>query len=159
MGFVPSDIRRRPPPFGYKNLTVLPGHLRSLFIPFWWIYLATLFSVPAPIRPLKLFLYTSDEGFGEIDLLFTIQPPDFLTFVCPDSKIDDKQFASIISRVDRWMQDRFITTLICSRDDTETGQHMASELIGDLRRISSQVVWVSDGRDLREVLTALRFFS
>ena len=107
----------------------------------------------------QTLLYTSDEGFGEIDLLFTIQPPDFLTFVCPDSKIDDKQFASIISRVDRWMQDRFITTLICSRDDAEAGQHMASELIGDLRRISSQVVWVSDGRDLREVLTALRFFS
>ena len=107
----------------------------------------------------QTLLYTSNEGFGEIDLLFTIEPPDFLTFVCPESKIDDKQFASIISRVDRWMQDRFITTIICSRNDTEPRRHMTSELIGDLRRISSQVVWVGDGRDLKEVLTALRFFS
>ena len=107
----------------------------------------------------QTLLYTSNEGFGEIELLFTIEPPDFLTFVCPERKIDDNQFASIISRVDRWMQDRFITTIICSRNDTEPRQHMTSELIGDLRRISSQVVWVGDGRDLKEVLTALRFFS
>ncbi len=107
----------------------------------------------------QTLLYTSDEGFGEIDLLFTIESPDFLTFVCPQCKIDDKRFASIISRVDRWMQDRFITTIICSCDDEEAGQYMTSELIGDLRRISSQVVWVSDGHDLKEVLTALRFFS
>jgi len=30
--------------------------------------------------------------------------------------------------------------------------------MGELRRISSQLVWVNDGQDLKEVLTALRFF-
>ena len=34
----------------------------------------------------QTLLYTSDEGFGEIDLLFTIEPPDFLTFVCPEQQ-------------------------------------------------------------------------
>jgi hypothetical protein len=108
--------------------------------------------------PAQTVLYTSDGGFDDVDLLFTIAPPDFLTFVCPDVSSDEKHFESIVARVDRWMQHRFITTVMVSPDQNVTRSRTSAQLMGDLRRISSQLVWVNDGQDLREVLTALRFF-
>jgi len=108
--------------------------------------------------PTQTALYTSDRGFDDVDLLFTIAPPDFLTFVCPDISSDEKHFESIVARVDRWMQHRFITTVMVSPDQNVAKSRTSAQLMGDLRRISSQLVWVNDGQDLREVLTALRFF-
>ena len=108
--------------------------------------------------PTQTVLYTSDQGFDDVDLLFTIAPPDFLTFVCPDISSDEKHFESIVARVDRWMQHRFITTVMVSPDQNVAKSRTSAQLMGDLRRISSQLVWVNDGQDLREVLTALRFF-
>ena len=108
--------------------------------------------------PTQTVLYTSEGGFNDVDLLFTIAPPDFLTFVCPDVSSDEKHFESIVARVDRWMQHRFITTVMVSPDQSVTRSRTSAQLMGDLRRISSQLVWVNDGQDLREVLTALRFF-
>lgn len=108
--------------------------------------------------PTQTALYTSDRGFDDVDLLFTIAPPDFLTFVCPDISSDEKHFESIVARVDRWMQHRFITTVMVSPDQNVAKSRTSAKLMGDLRRISSQLVWVNDGQDLREVLTALRFF-
>ncbi|MBL6809490.1 MAG: hypothetical protein ISQ57_02945 [Litoricola sp.] len=103
-------------------------------------------------------LFTSEGGFADVDLLFTIAPPDFLTFVCPDVSCDEKHFESIVARVDRWMRNRFITTVMVTPDWNETRLRTSTQLMGDLRRISSQLVWVNDGQDLKEVLTALRFF-
>lgn len=103
-------------------------------------------------------LFTSEGGFADVDLLFTIAPPDFLTFVCPDVSCDEKHFESIVARVDRWMRNRFITTVMVTPDRNETRPRTSTQLMGDLRRISSQLVWVNDGQDLKEVLTALRFF-
>ena len=108
--------------------------------------------------PTQTVLYTSEGGFNDVDLLFTIAPPDFLTFVCPDISSDEKHFESIVARVDRWMQHRFITTVMVSPDQNVAKSRTSAQLMGDLRRISSQLVWVNDGQDLREVLTALRFF-
>jgi len=108
--------------------------------------------------PTQTVLYTSEGGFDDVDLLFTIPPPDFLTFVCPDVSSDEKHFESIVARVDRWMQHRFITTVMVSPNQNVTRSRTSAKLMGDLRRISSQLVWVNDGQDLREVLTALRFF-
>jgi len=56
------------------------------------------------------------------------------------------------------MQHRFITTIMVDLDRSKTGSFTSDQLTGDLRRISSQLVWVTDGQDLKEVLTALRFF-
>ena len=103
-------------------------------------------------------LFTSEGGFADVDLLFTIAPPDFLTFVCPDVSCDEKHFESIVARADRWMRNRFITTVMVTPDWNETRLRTSTQLMGDLRRISSQLVWVNDGQDLKEVLTALRFF-
>ena len=103
-------------------------------------------------------LFTSEGGFADVDLLFTIAPPDFLTFICPDVSCDEKHFESIVARVDRWMRNRFITTVMVTPDRNETRLRTSTQLMGDLRRISSQLVWVNDGQDLKEVLTALRFF-
>jgi hypothetical protein len=103
-------------------------------------------------------LFTSEGGFADVDRLFTIAPPDFLTFVCPDVSCDEKHFESIVARVDRWMRNRFITTVMVTPDRNETRLRTSAQLMGDLRRISSQLVWVNDGQDLKEVLTALRFF-
>ena len=103
-------------------------------------------------------LFTSKGGFADVDLLFTIAPPDFLTFVCPDVSCDEKHFESIVARADRWMRNRFITTVMVTPDRNETRLRTSTQLMGDLRRISSQLVWVNDGQDLKEVLTALRFF-
>ncbi|MDB2620042.1 hypothetical protein N9Y18_07335, partial [Litoricolaceae bacterium] len=64
----------------------------------------------------------------------------------------------IVARVDRWMRNRFITTVMVTPDRNETRLRTSTQLMGDLRRISSQLVWVNDGQDLKEVLTALRFF-
>ena len=108
--------------------------------------------------PTQTALYTSDRGFDDVELLFTIAPPDFLTFVCLDISSDEKHFESIVARVDRWMQHRFITTVMVSPDQNVAKSRTSAQLMGDLRRISSQLVWVNDGQDLREVLTALRFF-
>ena len=58
--------------------------------------------------PSQTVLFTSEGGFNDVDLLFTIAPPDFLTFVCPDVSCDEKHFESIVARVDRWMRHRFI---------------------------------------------------
>ena len=108
--------------------------------------------------PSQTVLFTSEGGFNDVDLLFTIAPPDFLTFVCPDVSCDEKHFESIVARVDRWMRHRFITTVMVTPDRNETRSRTSPQLMGDLRRISSQLVWVNDGQDLKEVLTALRFF-
>jgi len=108
--------------------------------------------------PSQAVLFTSEGGFDDVDLLFTISPPDFLTFVCPDVSCDEKHFESIVARVDRWMRHRFITTVMVSPDRNETRLRTSAQLMGDLRRISSQLVWVNDGQDLKEVLAALRFF-
>ena len=108
--------------------------------------------------PSQAVLFTSDGGFDDVDLLFTIAPPDFLTFICPDVSSDEKHFGSIVARVDRWMQHRFITTVMVSQQRDVKRSPTSAQLIVDLRRISSQLVWVNDGQDLKEVLTALRFF-
>ncbi len=108
--------------------------------------------------PTQAVLFTSEGGFGDVDLLFTIAPPDFLTFICPDVSSDDKHFESILARVDRWMRHRFITTVIVGRERKVARSPTSAKLMGDLRRISSQLVWANDGQDLKEVLTALRFF-
>ena len=65
--------------------------------------------------PSQAVLFTSEGGFDDVDLLFTIAPPDFLTFICPDVSSDEKHFESIVARVDRWMQHRFITTVMVSQ--------------------------------------------
>ena len=108
--------------------------------------------------PTHAVLFTSKEGFDDVDLLFTIAPPDFLTFICPDVSSDDKHFESILARVDRWMRHRFITTVIVGQERNVARSPTSAQLMGDLRRISSQLVWANDGQDLKEVLTALRFF-
>ena len=119
---MPSDIRRRPPPFGYKKPNSSARSFAFIVHPLLVDLFSHTIQRACATSTAQTLLYTSDEGFGEIDLLFTIQPPDFLTFVCPDSKIDDKQFASIISRVDRCrsLDARSLHNvyhLICSRDD------------------------------------------
>ena len=108
--------------------------------------------------PSQALLFTSEGGFDDVDLLFTIAPPDFLTFICPDVSSDEKHFESIVARVDRWMQHRFITTVMVSQQRDVKRSPTSAQLIVDLRRISSQLVWANDGQDLKEVLTALRFF-
>ena len=108
--------------------------------------------------PTQAVLFTSEGGFDDVDLLFTIAPPDFLTFICPDMSSDEKHFESILARVDRWMRHRFITTVIVSQERNVARTPTSAELIGDLRRISSQLVWANDGQDLKEILAALRFF-
>ena len=108
--------------------------------------------------PSQAVLFTSEGGFDDVDLLFTIAPPDFLTFICPDVSSDEKHFESIVARVDRWMQHRFITTVMVSQQRDVTRSPTSAQLMVDLRRISSQLVWANDGQDLKEVLTALRFF-
>ncbi|MEK9555292.1 MAG: hypothetical protein VXA68_09175 [Gammaproteobacteria bacterium] len=108
--------------------------------------------------PSQAVLFTSEGGFGDVDLLFSITPPDFLTFICPDVGSDEKHFESIVARVDRWMQHRFITTVMVSQQRDVKRSPTSAQLMVDLRRISSQLVWANDGQDLKEVLTALRFF-
>ena len=108
--------------------------------------------------PSQAVLFTSEGGFDDVDLLFTIAPPDFLTFICPDVSSDEKHFESIVARVDRWMQHRFITTVMVDQQRDAKRSPMSVQLMVDLRRISSQLVWANDGQDLKEVLTALRFF-
>ena len=108
--------------------------------------------------PTQAVLFTSEGGFDDADLLFTIAPPDFLTFICPDVSSDDKHFESILARVDRWMRHRFITTVIVSQERNVARTPTSAQLLGDLRRISSQLVWANDGQDLKEILAALRFF-
>ncbi len=108
--------------------------------------------------PSQAVLFTSEGGFDDVDLLFTIAPPDFLTFICPDVSVDEKHFESIVARVDRWMQHRFITTVMVSQQRAVKRSPTSVQLMVDLRRISSQLLWVDDGQDLKEVLTALRFF-
>ena len=103
-------------------------------------------------------LFTSEGGFADVDLLFTIAPPDFLTFICPDVGSDEKHFGSIVARVDRWIQHRFITTVMVGQQRDMRRSPTSAQLMVDLRRISSQLVWANDGQDLKEVLTALRFF-
>ena len=109
--------------------------------------------------PSQAVLFTSEGGFDEVDLLFTIAPPDFLTFICPDVSNDEKHFESIVARVDRWMRHRFITTVMVSQQRNVARSPTSAQLMGDLRRVSSQLVWANDGQDLKEVLTALQFFS
>jgi hypothetical protein len=46
--------------------------------------------------PSQAVLFTSEGGFGDVDLLFSITPPDFLTFICPDVGSDEKHFESIV---------------------------------------------------------------
>ena len=108
--------------------------------------------------PSQSVLFTSEAGFDDVDLLFTIAPPDFLTFICPVVGSDEKHFESIVARVDRWMQHRFITTVMVDQQRDAKRSPMSVQLMVDLRRISSQLVWANDGQDLKEVLTALRFF-
>lgn len=108
--------------------------------------------------PTQAVLFTSAGGFDDVDLLFTIAPPDFLTFICPDVSGDEKHFESILARVDRWMRHRFITTVIVSQERNVVHSPTSAQLMGDLRRISSQLVWANDGQDLKEMLAALRFF-
>ena len=108
--------------------------------------------------PTHAMLFTSEAGFDDVDLLFTIAPPDFLTFICPDLSSDEKHFESILARVDRWMRHRFITTVIVSQERNVARTLTSVQLMGDLRRISSQLVWANDGQDLKEILAALRFF-
>ncbi len=108
--------------------------------------------------PVQATLFTSEGGFDDVDLLFTITPPDFLTFICPDVSSDEKHFESILARVDRWMRHRFITTVIVGQERNVVRSPTSAKLMGDLRRISMQLVWANDGQDLKEVLTALRFF-
>ncbi len=107
--------------------------------------------------PTQAVLFTSEGGFDDVDLLFTITPPDFLTFICPDAGSDEKHFESVLARVDRWMRHRFITTVIVGQERSVARAPTSAKLMGDLRRISSQLVWANDGQDLKEVLTALRF--
>ena len=109
--------------------------------------------------PSQALLFTSEGGFDDVDLLFTIAPPDFLTFICPDVSSDEKHFESIVARVDRWMRHRFITTVMVSQQRNVARSPTSAQLMGDLRRVSSQLVWANDGQDLKEVLTALQFFS
>ena len=108
--------------------------------------------------PTQAVLFTSEGGFDDVDLLFTIAPPDFLTFICPDMSSDEKHFESILARVDRWMRHRFITTVIVSQERNVARTPTSVQLMGDLRRISSQLVWANDGQDLKVILAALRFF-
>jgi len=108
--------------------------------------------------PSQSVLFTSEGGFDDVDLLFTIAPPDFLTFICPVVGSDEKHFESIVARVDRWMQHRFITTVMVDQQRDVKRSPTSAQLVVDLRRISSQLVWANDGQDLKEVLTALRFF-
>ena len=108
--------------------------------------------------PTQTVLFTSEGGFDDVDLLFTIAPPDFLTFICPDVSSDDKHFESILARVDRWMRHRFITTVIVGQERNVARSPTSAKLMGGLRRVSSQLVWANDSQDLKEVLTALRFF-
>jgi hypothetical protein len=143
---------------GYKNRTVLKGH-SLLWCILWWLTCSQTVSNPGMGESSsQAVLFTSEGGFADVDLLFTIAPPDFLTFVCPDVSCDEKHFESIVARVDRWMRNRFITTVMVTPDRNETRLRTSARLMGDLRRISSQLVWVNDGQDLKEVLTALRFF-
>lgn len=107
----------------------------------------------------QTYFYTPELGFADVEQLFTMAcPPDFLTILCPEIGWDEKQFCSVISRVDRWMHHRFITTIMISPAVREAPQKVRNELMGELRHISSQLVWANDGQDLEEVLTALRFF-
>ncbi len=107
--------------------------------------------------PSQAVLFTSEGGFDDVALLFTIAPPDFLMFICPDVSSDEKHFGSIVARIDRWMQHRFITTVMVGQQRDMRRSPTSAQLMVDLRRISSQLVWANDGQDLKEVLTALRF--
>lgn len=105
-------------------------------------------------------LYVSGEGFVEIDRLFVMEPPDFLTFICPASSNSQEKFNLLVSKIDRWMSDRFITTIISTqsaRQDSMLASLSKQDLAQKLRKISSQLVWVDDEIDLSAILSALRF--
>ena len=104
------------------------------------------------------YLYLTGKGFVDLDDLFLGDSTDFFTFICKESSQLSKGFISLLARVDRWMNDRFITTIICASDQNQIAQNIGSGLVGKLRKISSQLVWVDDAQDLKEVLSALQFF-
>ena len=105
-------------------------------------------------------LYVSGEGFVDVDRLFVMEPPDFLTFICPVFSKSSEKFDLLVSKVDRWMSDRFITTIISTRSGSQHSSLAGSskqDLPQKLRKISSQLVWVDDEIDLSAILSALRF--
>ena len=103
-------------------------------------------------------LYLSGKGFVNLDDLFLSDSTDFFTFICSEPSQLSNGFISLLAQVDRWMHDRFITTIICASSQNKVAQNFGSGLVGRLRKISSQLVWVDDAQDLKEVLSALQFF-
>ena len=108
----------------------------------------------------RTLLYVSGEGFVDADRLFVMEPPDFLTFICPVFSNSSGKFDLLVSKIDRWMSDRFITTIISTQPECQGSSFAGSskhDLAQKLRKISSQLVWVDDEIDLSAILGALRF--
>jgi hypothetical protein len=62
----------------------------------------------------------------------------------------------VVRRLTRWMHNRFVTTLLWTNGEPVQDAHASPELIGELRSISSQLVWVEDAVDLEDILRAMR---
>ena len=138
-GFVQSATRRKPLSSGYKNPTARRDHLRSWCIPRPWVYSPTasdrLFRTTIPscsvyircgLRRCRSVVHNNTARFSHIRL--------------SGCGLRREALRLSIARIDRWMQHRFITTIMVDLDRGRTGSFTSDQLTGDLRRISSQLV-------------------
>lgn len=101
-------------------------------------------------------VYLSSVGYIPVDALFTADPPDFLTLISPTDPKEREKFLLVVRRLTRWMHNRFVTTLLWTQGEPVQYAQACPELIGELRSISSQLVWVEDAGDLEDILRAMR---
>jgi len=101
-------------------------------------------------------VYLSSHGYIAVDTLFTADPPDFLTLIAPADPREREKFILVVRRLTRWMHNRFVTTLLWTDDEPVQHAEACPELMGELRSISSQLVWVENEADLEEILRAMR---
>lgn len=101
-------------------------------------------------------VYLSSVGYIPVDALFTADPPDFLTLISPADPKEREKFLLVVRRLTRWMHNRFVTTLLWTQGEPVQYAQASPELIGELRSISSQLVWVEDAGDLEDILRAMR---
>ena len=111
---------------------------------------------PDELSTETIAVYLSSVGYIPVDALFTADPPDFLTLIAPADPKERDKFLLVVRRLTRWMHNRFVTTLLWTQGDPVQYAHAPPELIGELRSISSQLVWVEDSGDLEDILRAMR---
>jgi hypothetical protein len=111
---------------------------------------------PQEVSTETIAVYLSSAGYIAVDTLFTVDPPDFLTLIAPADPLERDKFLLVVRRLTRWMHNRFVTTLLWTNGESVQYAHASPELIGELRSISSQLVWVEDAVDLEDILRAMR---